>query len=62
MLRSVLAPRAVEQEGEWTMTKVKMGTNSNCPSGAGQRRYVVVNQERDALQTRNLRLFKDRRP
>jgi hypothetical protein len=58
MLRSVLAFRAVEQEGEWIMTKTKWGPRVTARPGAGQRRYVVVNQEIDALQTRDLRLFK----
>ena len=58
MLRSVLASRAIGQEGEWTMTKAKWVPTSTARPGAGQRRYVVVDQEIDALQTRNLRLFK----
>ena len=58
MLRSVLASRAVVQKGEWSMTKAKRGPASTARPGAGQRRYVVVDQEIDALQTRNLRLFK----
>lgn len=59
MLRSVLASRAVEQEGVWIMSKTGWGPRRTARLGAGQRRYVVVNQERDALRTRNLRLFKD---
>jgi hypothetical protein len=59
MLRSVLASRAVEQEGERAMIETKRGPTSTARPGAGQRRYVVVNQEIDALRTRNLRLFKD---
>lgn len=58
MLRSVLASRAVEQEGVWSMSKTEWGPTSTARLGAGQRKYVVVNQEIDALQTRNLRLFK----
>jgi len=58
MLRSVLASRAVEQEGEWAMREAKRGATSTARPGAGQRRYVGVNQERDALRTRNHRLFK----
>jgi hypothetical protein len=59
MLRSVLASRAVEPEGEWIMSKAKQGPTATARPGAGQRRCVVVNQEIDALRTRNLRLFKD---
>lgn len=58
MLRSMLAPRAVVQEGEWIMSKAKRGLTSTARPGAGRRRYVIVNQEIDALRTRNLRLFK----
>ena len=58
MLRSVLASRAVEQEGVWIMSKTEWGPRGTAHPGAGQREYVVVNQEIDALQTRNLRLFK----
>jgi hypothetical protein len=58
MLRSVLASRAVEQKGEWIMSKTKRGPTVTARPGAEQRRYVVVNQEIDALRTRNLRLFK----
>jgi hypothetical protein len=58
MLRSVEASRAVEQEGEWIITKAKRGPTATARPGAEQRRYVVVNQEIDALRTRNLRLFK----
>jgi hypothetical protein len=58
MLRSVLASRAVEQEGAWIMSKGKRGATATVRPGAGQGRYVVVNQEIDALRTRNLRLFK----
>ena len=58
MLRSVLASRAVEQEGDWIMSKAKRGRTTTARPGAGQRRYVVVNQEIDVLRTRNLRLFK----
>jgi hypothetical protein len=58
MLRSVLASRAIVQEGEWAMNEAKRGPTSTARPRAGQRRYVVVNQEIDALRTRNLRLFK----
>ena len=58
MLRSVLASRAVVQEGEWSMTKAKLGPRVAARRGAGQGRYVVVNRESDALQTQDLRLFK----
>jgi hypothetical protein len=58
MLRSVLASRAIVQEGEWTMTKTQWGPRGTARPGAGQRRYVVINQEIDALRTRDLRLFK----
>jgi hypothetical protein len=59
MLRSVLASRAVEQEGEWTMAKAKRGRTVPARRGAGQRKYVIVNQEIGALRTWNLRLFED---
>src|SRR5262249_44172917 len=58
MLRSALAFSAVEQRGEGSMPKANRGPTSTARLGAGQRRYVVVNQEIDVLQTRNLRLFK----
>ncbi len=58
MLRSALASRAVEQEGERIMSKEKLGPGPTAGSGAGRRRYVVVNQKTNALRTRNLRLFK----
>jgi hypothetical protein len=58
MLRSVLASRADEQEGEWIMTEAKRRVTSTARPGAGQRKCVVVNQEIDALRTRNHRLFK----
>src|SRR5215471_14660910 len=58
MLRSVLASGAVAQQGEWAMSEAKRGATSTARPGAGQRRCVVVNQEIDALRTRNLRLFK----
>jgi hypothetical protein len=58
MLRSLLASRAVVQEGEWFMSKAKRGPISTARPGAGRRRYVIVNQETDTLRTRNLRLFK----
>ena len=58
MLRSVLASRAVVQEGEWIMIQAKLGPTITAHPEAGQRRYVVVNQETEALRTRNLRLFK----
>jgi hypothetical protein len=49
MLRSVLASRAVVQEGEWIKTKAKLGPAATAHLGAGQRRYVVVNQETDTV-------------
>ena len=58
MLRTVLASRAVVQEGEWLMSKAKRGPISTARPGAGRRRYVSVNQETDTLWTWNLRLFK----
>jgi hypothetical protein len=58
MLRSALASRAIVQEGEWIMNQRKQGLTSTARPGAGRRRCVVVNQEIDALRTRNLRLFK----
>jgi hypothetical protein len=58
MLRSALASRAIVQEGEWAMSEANREPPSTARPGAGQRRYVVVNQEIDALRTRNLRLFK----
>ena len=51
MLRSVLAIRAVEQEGEGAMSKAKRGSTPTAHPGAGQRRYVVIDHESDALQT-----------
>ena len=59
MLRSLLASRAVVQEGGWIMTKAKWGPRVTARLGVGQRSYVVLNQEPDALRTRNLRLFMD---
>ena len=41
------------------MSKAKRGPTAAARPGAEQRRYVVVNQEIDALPTWNLRLFKD---
>lgn len=58
MLRSVSACRAVEQKEGWSMSKAKWEPTSTACLGAGQGRYVVVNQEIDAVQTRDLRLFK----
>jgi len=49
MLRSLLASRAVEQEGVWIMSKTERGPRGTAHLGAGQRRYVIVNQEIDAL-------------
>lgn len=51
MLRSVLASKAVEQEGEWLMSEAKRGPVATARPGAGQRRYVVVSHKADALQT-----------
>jgi hypothetical protein len=51
MLRSVLASRAVVQEGEWIMTKAKLEPAPTACPGAEQRRYVVVDHEADALRT-----------
>jgi hypothetical protein len=48
MLRSAMASRAVVQEGEWIMTKAKLGPVPTARPGAEQRRYVVVNYEADA--------------
>jgi hypothetical protein len=59
MLRSALASRACEQEGERIMSKAKWGATATARPRAEQRRYVVANREIDALRARNLRLFKD---
>jgi hypothetical protein len=49
MLRSALASRAVEQEGKWSMSKTEWDPRRAACLGAERRRYVVVNQEIDAM-------------